>query len=159
MYSADEFASLALSLQKNSQGSAETMGDHAHVMKNGPVGGMLFGRKFDDNSIAVPSSVLAAAQHPVEAENAVTGVPQNHPSLVGNIGPLSLQQQQGIHPSSFVRGAGGLAQVPQRLMPDVENMAPQWHRQSTAENDNLREQEEMVIEGGTIRISSVYSRG
>ncbi|XP_068644021.1 transcription factor BIM2-like isoform X2 [Aristolochia californica] len=144
---------------KHNQGPGENIPDHARVMKNGSGPGLMFTGKFDDNSVAVPPAMLASAQNPLESD--IGMVPpyktiDHHPTGLGSKG-VSIPSQQTLFPP-VVRSGGGLAQPSQRLMSDAESMAHQWPRPSTVEIDST-EQEEMTIEGGTIRMSGVHSQG
>ncbi|KAG9448625.1 hypothetical protein H6P81_008590 [Aristolochia fimbriata] len=151
--------SMKLMPWKHTQGAVENIPDHARVLKNGPGPGLMFTGKFDDSSVAVSPAMLASTQNPLESD--IGTVPpykpmDHHPTGLGSKGG-SIPLQPTLFPP-IVRGGGGLAQPSQRLMSDAESMAHQWPRPSTAESDSF-EQEEMTIEGGTIRMSGVHSQG
>ncbi|XP_068643165.1 transcription factor BIM2-like isoform X2 [Aristolochia californica] len=146
-------------LEKHNQGPGANIPDRACVMKNGSGPGLMFTGKFDDNSVAVSLAMLAAEQNPLEYD--IGTVPpyktiDHHPTGFGCKG-VSIPLQQTLFPP-VVRSGGGLAQPSQRLMSDAESIAHQWLRPSSAESDST-EQEEMTIEGGTIRMSGIHSQG
>ncbi|XXG63165.1 hypothetical protein AAC387_Pa05g1412 [Persea americana] len=122
--------SMKLTTWKHSQGSGGNTADLSRVIKNGP---------------GLPYK------------------PMDHQlGLTSKAAPLPMTLQQNMYTS--VGRSGGLAQPPQRLMSDAENMASQpqpqlWPRSYPVDSDMLNEQEELTIEGGTIRMSSIYSQG
>ncbi|XP_068637471.1 transcription factor BIM2-like [Aristolochia californica] len=141
------------------QGPGENIPEHAQVVKKGPGGGLMFTGKFDDNSVAVSPAMLRAAQNPLESDIGTVPPykPMDHqPTGLGSKG-VSIPLQQTLFPP-VVRSGGRLAQPSQRLMSDADSMAHQWPRPSTAESDST-EQEDMTIEGGTIRMSGFHSQG
>ncbi|XP_077237646.1 transcription factor BIM2-like isoform X3 [Tasmannia lanceolata] len=149
--------------QKHNQGTGESLTDHSRAMKNGPGHGLIFSGNFDNNNNAVSPTMHANMQNPVESDLS-TGVPytsmDHHPGLASKVASIPLHQN--TYPCS-VGGSSGPGQSLQRLMPDAENMACQphshlWQRQCLAESDMRIEQEELAIEGGTVRMSSVYSQ-
>ncbi|XP_077216310.1 transcription factor BIM2-like isoform X2 [Tasmannia lanceolata] len=156
--------SIKLMPWKHSQGPGESTTDHSRPMKNGPVPGLIFAGKFEDNNIAISPTMLANMQTPIESEMS-TGAPykaMDHlPSMASKVASNPLQQN--TYPCSIGRSTGP-AQSSQRLISDAENMACQpqpqlWQRPCPADSDMLTEQEELTIEGGTIRMSNVYSQG
>ncbi|XP_058115182.1 transcription factor BIM2-like isoform X3 [Magnolia sinica] len=157
--------SMKLATWKHSQGAGENTADHSRAIKNGPSPGLMFAGKFDENIAAVPA-MLANMQNPIESDSLTAGTPykpmDHNPGLASKAVPTPMVLQQNMYPSSI--GSSGLAQPPQRPMSDAENMASQpqpqvWPRQYPSDSDVLNEQEELMIEGGTIRMSSIYSQG
>ncbi|XP_077237645.1 transcription factor BIM2-like isoform X2 [Tasmannia lanceolata] len=155
--------SMKLMPWKHNQGTGESLTDHSRAMKNGPGHGLIFSGNFDNNNNAVSPTMHANMQNPVESDLS-TGVPytsmDHHPGLASKVASIPLHQN--TYPCS-VGGSSGPGQSLQRLMPDAENMACQphshlWQRQCLAESDMRIEQEELAIEGGTVRMSSVYSQ-
>ncbi|KAF8399220.1 hypothetical protein HHK36_015085 [Tetracentron sinense] len=155
---------------RNSHGPMESFIDHSRATNNGSGPGLMFVGKFDENKIAVTSTMLTNAQNLVESELSTATAYKamdHHPELLNKAVPLPIP----YHPTMFtpVGSGGALAQPPQRPISDAENMASQpqsqlWQtKPCTTEchvtNDTLNEQEELTIEGGTVSISSVYSQG
>ncbi|THU73807.1 hypothetical protein C4D60_Mb04t26740 [Musa balbisiana] len=120
--------------------------------KNGPAQpGFLFSEKFIDNNIpVVPLNATNAAETDTNAGTETV------------LDPL-----QSNAYASLERGPG-LSHPQERLVSDPDNFLSQpqsgWQRSScpadcTMSSDLLSEQEELVIDEGTINISSVYSQG
>lgn len=155
--------SMKLTTWKHSQGPGGNTADLSRVIKNGPGTGLMF----DDNSIDVAPAMLSNAQNLVESDSLMnTGLPykpmDHQLGLTSKAAPLPMTLQQNMYTS--VGRSGGLVQPPQRLMSDAENMPSQpqpqlWPRSYPVDSDMLNEQEELTIEGGTIRMSSIYSQG
>ncbi|XP_077222600.1 transcription factor BIM2-like isoform X2 [Tasmannia lanceolata] len=156
--------SMTLMPWKHSQGPGESIADHSRAMKNGSGPGLIFAGKFDDNNMAVSPTMLVNMQNPLESDMS-TGVPYNsmdHRTGLASKAP-SIPLQQNMYPSLVGRGSGP-TQYPQRPMSDAENMACQpqsqlWQRPCSDDSNMLTQQEELTIEGGTIRMSNVYSQG
>lgn len=150
--------------QKHNQGSGGNTADLSQVIKNGPGTGFMF----DDNSIAVAPAMLSNTQNLVESDSLMSTGPPYKPidhqlGFTSKAVPLPVTLQQNMYTSSVGRSSG-LAQPPQRLISDAENMPshpqPQlWPRSYPVDSDMLNEQEELTIEGGTIRMSGIYSHG
>ncbi|MQL86785.1 hypothetical protein Taro_019311 [Colocasia esculenta] len=138
---------------KNGQTPGESMIDASHIMKNGPVtSGFIFPT---DSTIAHAPAVMLDAQNLVESENVSCGLPSKSVSM-----QVPMQYPAG--------GAGTSLFLPQhRSICDSENMATQpqaqWLRSCTTDcsvsTDILSGQEDLVIDEGTISLSSMYSEG
>ncbi|KAL5974398.1 hypothetical protein ACLOJK_031063 [Asimina triloba] len=149
---------------KHSQPQGETIVDHAQTLKNGPTPGSLYTGRFDDDLAATPA-MLGNMQNPLESDNLSTGAlykPMDHnQGLASKAVPAPMTLQQNMY---AIGRSDELAQASQQMVPDAENSAAQsqpqvWPRQYSAESEMLNEQEELMIEGGTIRMSSIYSQG
>ncbi|XP_058112460.1 transcription factor BIM2-like [Magnolia sinica] len=150
---------------KHSHVLGESIADHSRATKTGAGPGLTFAGKFEENSVASTPAMLA--NNPVESDNMSPGTPyktmDHHPGLASKTIPVPGPLQQNTFSSSVARNSG-ISLPTQRLMSDVENMAsrPQphlWQRPCPTDSDNLNEQEELTVEGGTIRVSSIYSQG
>ncbi|KAJ8465829.1 hypothetical protein OPV22_028381 [Ensete ventricosum] len=122
--------------------------DPPNLTKNGPQSGLLFAGKFVDSSIPRAPTSLSNAHNLAEADMSLVPMQSNYYAAVGS--------------------GSGFMQPQERLISDSDNLASQtqseWQSSScmadcTVSNDMLNELEELTIDEGTIRISSVYTQG
>ncbi|XP_038724285.1 transcription factor BIM2-like isoform X2 [Tripterygium wilfordii] len=126
---------------RNSRWHNPSFVGHPQAIKNSPGPGSEYPVKFDKNNVTVtPNMVDGDPSKAIDrqSELANKGVPL----------PLALQ---GNMPA--VRSAGVLAHPPYSLVSDTES------KECPLRGGMLTQQDELTIEGGTIRISSVYSQG
>ncbi|KAJ4974431.1 hypothetical protein NE237_007605 [Protea cynaroides] len=151
---------------KNSHGPGESMIDHSRAMKNDPGPGLMFAGKFDENNVAMTPTMPPTAQNVVESDlstGAAYRPMDHHTDLVDKSVPLSIPMQSNMF--APVGQSGGLAQLPLRPMSDGEDMSAQpqsqlWqNKPCTTTGDTPNPHEDLIVEGGTINISSVYSEG
>ncbi|RWR94966.1 transcription factor BIM2 isoform X1 [Cinnamomum micranthum f. kanehirae] len=151
---------------KHNHGLGESIADHSRATKNGADPELMFVHKFNDNNVAVTPSMLVNTQNPVDSTNMSMGTHKEvdrHVDLANKASSLPIPLQQSVYTSSAGRNSG-IAQRQHGLISDAENMVSQckhhlWQRSCPADNGMLNEHEELAIEGGTIRVSNVYSQG
>lgn len=111
--------------------------------------------------------MIENSQNLAESDNMSTGTPHkamdHHPDSVNKASSVPIHLRQSVYPSSVGRNSE-IVQPQHRLISEAENMVSQskhhlWQRSCPADNDMLNAQEELAIEGGTIRVSTVYSQG
>ncbi|XP_026407725.1 transcription factor BIM2-like [Papaver somniferum] len=155
---------------RNAHPHCDSMIDLSRTTRNGPGPSLMFSGKFDDNSMAIPPTMLANTQNPVESDLTTSTAYKpvdHHPGLANKAVQLPMPVQTNM--LTTVASGGALAQPQQGVITDVENVASQrqpqvWQsRPLPAEcpiiTDIVNEQEELDIEGGTINIAGVYSQG
>ncbi|XP_038678680.1 transcription factor BIM1-like isoform X2 [Tripterygium wilfordii] len=152
---------------RNGNRSTESYAEQSRSRNSGSGPALFFSPKLDEISIAMSQTIPGSAHKTVDSDlsSATAMKAIDHYSIIANKDipfPMSLQPH-------FLTplGNGTVAtQLPSRMASDAENQATQpaqsFHTRSntggTGISDKLKE-EELAIEGGTISISSVYSRG
>ncbi|XP_015866969.2 transcription factor BIM2 [Ziziphus jujuba] len=123
-------------------------------IKNGSGPGSNFPGKFDENSISINPTMLPSTQNPVESDPS-RDVPckamDRHPEIANKGIPLPMPLQASM--SAPMRSDGVLAHSLQGPVSDAQST------QCPCTSDTINQQEELMIEGGTISISSAYSQG
>ncbi|CAL9167637.1 unnamed protein product [Musa hybrid cultivar] len=136
----------------SSQGPGDGMVDPPNLTKNGSQSGHLFSGKFVDSSIPGAPMSLSNAHNVAEADMSPGAV---------------LVPMQSNYYASVGRGSGFM-QPQERVISDSDNPVSQsqseWQSSScmadcNLSSDMLNEHEELIIDEGTISISSVYSQG
>ncbi|XVE74407.1 hypothetical protein DITRI_Ditri12bG0014500 [Diplodiscus trichospermus] len=129
---------------RNCHWRVQSFVDHSQAIKNGSGPGSTFTGKFDANNINIIPTMITSAHNPVEIDpirDDTSKAMNRQPELTNKGMPLSVQDDNVlVHPL-------------QRPIPDVQST------ECLISNDNLNQQEDLTIEGGTISISSVYSQG
>ncbi|XP_020576946.1 transcription factor BIM2-like isoform X2 [Phalaenopsis equestris] len=146
----------------NNHGSGDGMVD-PQVLKNGTSSGLMV----SDSSIPVAPSILSSAQNPTESE-LIAGVSYKELENPNGFSSKVATSPASLHPNlypSVGRGMGVVVQPQQRLIPEtaITGSQSEWLRSSfhtgcTASNDEINEQE-LIIDEGTITVSSEYSQG
>ncbi|XP_059448145.1 transcription factor BIM2 [Corylus avellana] len=132
---------------RNSHWRVQSFVGHPQTIKNGSGMGSAFPGKFDENNVSLTPTTLASKQKPVESDPSrdITCKSMDQPEL-GNKGlPLPM-------PAS-VRGDGVQAHPLEGPVSDALST------ECPMTSEALSQREELIIEGGTISISSVYSQG
>jgi hypothetical protein len=140
--------SVACLKQRNSHWRVQSLVGHPQNIKNGSGMGSAFPGKLDENNVSLTPTTLTSIQKPVESD----------PSR--DITCKSMDQQPELRNKGLplpvpvsVRGDGVQAHALQGPVSDAQSTeCPMTH-------EALSQQEELVIKGGTISISSVYSQG
>lgn len=146
--------SLTCLRQRNSHWRVQNIFGHPQTIKNGSGLGTTFPGKFEENNVSITPTMLTSTQNPVESDPSrdITCKPMDRQSELANKGlPLPIPLQVNVPIS--VRGDGVQAHPLQGLVSDSQST------QSPMTSETLNQQEELIIEGGTISISSVYSQG
>lgn len=139
-------------------------------MKGGSDPAVAFAGKFEEKNICVSPTIPGSVQNPVDSDTSTATTFKaldQHTSITNKGMPVPMLLQPNFF--SSVRSGGAVPQVQSRLLSDAEHISS--HPQSQlcptrsctsidgpVADDKLKEQE-LTIEGGTISISSAYSRG
>lgn len=133
---------------RNSHWRVQSFAGHSQAIKNGP--GSVFPGKFDENNISIAPTMMTSTQNPVESEPGrdVPSKALEHQPEVASKG-ISLPMAQSANLSGPTR-----SEHPLRVSVS-DSQSTQCVTTSNAQN----QQEELMIEGGTISITSSYSQG
>ncbi|KAK9277234.1 hypothetical protein L1049_006773 [Liquidambar formosana] len=139
---------------RNSHWRVQGFVGHPQALKNGSGPGSTLSGKFDENNIAMIPTMLTNIQNPVEADpskDAACKAMDQLPELANKavLMPMPLQ----ANTSTPVQSDGVLAHPLQRPVSDAQST------DCPIASNTLNQQEELIIEGGTISFSSVYSQG
>lgn len=140
--------SVACLKQRNSHWRVQSLVGHPQTIKNGSGMGSAFPGKLDENNVSLTPTTLTSTQKPVESDPSrdITCKSMDRQPELRNKGlPLPM-------PAS-VRGDGTQAHALQGPVSDSQSTECPMTREA------LSQQEELIIKGGTISISSVYSQG
>ncbi|KAJ7978784.1 Transcription factor like [Quillaja saponaria] len=154
---------------RNNDRSAENFIDQSQGRNSGSDPALLFATRTDEKNIDISSTIPERGQNRVESDlstaTAFKAI-EHRAGITKKAVPLPLSVQPNFLTS--VGSGGAVSQLPPRLASDAEYTMsqPQSHLRNinscatevTAANDNLK-QNELTIEGGTISISNVYSKG
>lgn len=139
--------------QRNSHWRVQSFVGHPQAINNGSGPGSAFSGKFDENNIDITSTMLVKAQNPVESDLSrdATCKAMDHQSEFNKaiVMPISLQSNM----SAPVQSEGGLVHPLQGPVSDAQSA------DCPITSETLSKKEELMIEGGTISISSAYSQG
>uniref|UniRef100_A0A2N9EUH6 BHLH domain-containing protein n=1 Tax=Fagus sylvatica TaxID=28930 RepID=A0A2N9EUH6_FAGSY len=139
---------------RNSHWRVQSFVGHPQTLKNGSGLGSAFPGKFDENNVSITPTTLTSTQNPVESDpsrDIICKPMDRQPELANKGLPLPMPLEANI-PAS-VRGDGVQAHPLQGPVADTQST------QSPMTSETPNQQEELIIEGGTISISSVYSQG
>lgn len=138
---------------RNSHWRVQSFVGHPQAINNGSGPGSAFSGKFDENNINITSTMLVKAQNPVESDLSrdATCKAMDHQSEFNKaiVMPISLQSNM----SGPVQSEGGLVHPLQGPVSDAQSA------DCPITSETLSKKEELMIEGGTISISSAYSQG
>ncbi|XP_021909245.1 transcription factor BIM1 [Carica papaya] len=152
---------------KNNQRAAEGYVDQSRGIKSGSAPAVVFASKFDEKNVVVSPTVPLSMQNPIETDISTATTLKamdHHPVMINKPVPSPMFLQPCFSP---VQGGVSVA-LPSRMASDAENTASQSQTFSShsrscnngvaVASDKLKEQG-LTIEGGTISISTIYSRG
>ncbi|KAA8529294.1 hypothetical protein F0562_033907 [Nyssa sinensis] len=139
---------------RNNHWRVQSFVGHPQAIKNGPSPDSAFPGRLDENNISIAPALDTNPQNPVESDPSrdVSCKAMDQQPELTNKGidmPLSLQASMPIP----VQGDGVLAHPLQRPVSDAQST------DCPIVGDALNQQQDLMIEGGTISISSVYSQG
>ncbi|CAN6585010.1 unnamed protein product [Malus baccata var. baccata] len=157
---------------RNNHKLRESYCDQSRGMNGGSAPALAFAATFDEKPTSVsPAIPGSCAQNPVESDTSTETTfkaVDHHPGITSKPMPFpSSMQPNFFTPVRTSGAAAAVPQVPPRLPSDAENtsrhhpMLCQTISRTTdgaATRDKLKEQE-LIIEGGRINISSAYSQG
>lgn len=139
--------------QRNSHWRVQSFVGHPQAINNGSGPGSAFSGKFDENNINITSTMLAKEQNSVESDlsrDATCKAMDHQPEFNKAIAmPMSLQSNM-LAP---VPSEGGLVHPLQGPVSDAQSA------DCPITSETPSKKEELMIEGGTISISSAYSQG
>lgn len=134
--------------QRNSHWRVQSFAGHSQAIKNGP--GSVFPGKFDENNISIAPTMITSTQNPVESDpsrDVSSKAPEHQPEVASK--GISLPIAQSANLSGPTRSEHPLQ------VSVSDSQSTQCATTSNAQN----QQEELMIEGGTISITSSYSQG
>jgi hypothetical protein len=119
---------------RNNHWRVQSLGNHPVAINNGSGPGIPFPGKFEDNTVTSTPAIIAEPQIPIESDKAraITGISiESQPEL----------DDKGLPP----------------LQPILPMVQGEQANECPATSDGLGQSNDLVIEGGTISISSAYS--
>ncbi|KAL6969672.1 hypothetical protein U1Q18_029379 [Sarracenia purpurea var. burkii] len=138
---------------RNSHWRIQSFAGNPQAIRNGSSPGANFAGRFDENNITISPTLHPNQQNPIDSDS--SGDPYGK----------SVDQQPEIASKSIAMSMSMplQASVPTSMQGDAVVVHPLQRPISSAEcpimSDTLSQQEELMIEGGTISITSVYSHG
>ncbi|XP_059648709.1 transcription factor BIM2-like isoform X2 [Cornus florida] len=139
---------------RNNHWRVQSFVGHPQAIKNGSGLGSTFTGRFDENNMTIGSAMHTDAQNPIELNSnrdASCKAMDQQSGMANKAIAMPMPLQASI--STSVQGDGILAHPLQRPVSDAQLT------ECPTTSDALNQQEELMIEGGTINISSVYSQG
>ncbi|KAI3467203.1 hypothetical protein Pfo_023866 [Paulownia fortunei] len=139
---------------RNSHWRVQSFVGQPQTMKNGSGPGSGFPGRFDENSVAVPTTMQPGQQNPIEPDHVRDAPcmpidPQTELSNKAMGIPVPLQATMPVS----IGNDGAFSHTSHGPPSDAQST------ECPSAADALNRQEELTIEGGTISISSVYSHG
>ncbi|XP_020890490.1 transcription factor BIM2 isoform X2 [Arabidopsis lyrata subsp. lyrata] len=119
---------------RNNHWRVQSLANHPVAINNGSGPGIPFPGKFEENTVTSTPAIVAEPQIPIESDKgrAITGISiESQPEL----------DDKGLPP----------------LQPILPMVQGEQANECPATSDGLRQSNDLVIEGGTISISSAYS--
>ncbi|XP_041013220.1 transcription factor BIM2-like [Juglans microcarpa x Juglans regia] len=138
---------------RNSHWRVQSFVGHPQTINNGSSLGSTFPGKFDENNVSMTPTMLTSTQKARESDPSrdINCKPIDRlPEFANEGSPLPMALQANMPPS--VRGDGVLALPLQGPVSDA-------HTTEFSMTCETLNQQDLIIEGGTISISSVYSHG
>ncbi|KAF5443467.1 hypothetical protein F2P56_036021 [Juglans regia] len=139
---------------RNSHWRAQNFVGHPQAIENSSGMGSTFPGKFDENNVSITPTMLTSTQRRVESDPSrdIACKPIDlQPELVNKGSTVPIPQQANVLAS--VRSDGVQAHHLQGPYSDAQST------ECPMTSETLNQQEELIVEGGTISISSVYSDG
>lgn len=140
--------------QRNSHWRAQNFVGHPQAIENSSGMGLTFPGKFDENNVSITPTMLTSTQRPVESDPSrdIACKPIDlQPELTNKGSTLPMPLQTNVLAS--VRSDDAQAHPLQGPYSDAQST------ECPTTSETLNQQEELIVEGGTINISSVYSDG
>ncbi|XP_011021055.1 PREDICTED: transcription factor BIM2-like isoform X2 [Populus euphratica] len=128
---------------RNSHWRLQSSVGHPQAIKNGYVPGETFPGKLDENNIALTPAMLPSTPNLVESDHVACKVLEFQPELANKVMPLPTPAP--------IRSVGLVAQPCQQPVTDAQSA-------ECPITSEMLNQQELAIEAGTIKISSVYSQ-
>ncbi|KAG6708716.1 hypothetical protein I3842_06G095600 [Carya illinoinensis] len=139
---------------RNSHWRAQNFVGHPQAIENSSGMGLTFPGKFDENNVSITPTMLTSTQRPVESDPSrdIACKPIDlQPELTNKGSTLPMPLQTNVLAS--VRSDDAQAHPLQGPYSDAQST------ECPTTSETLNQQEELIVEGGTINISSVYSDG
>uniref|UniRef100_A0A5B6YZX9 BHLH domain-containing protein n=1 Tax=Davidia involucrata TaxID=16924 RepID=A0A5B6YZX9_DAVIN len=141
---------------RNSNWRVQSFAGHPQAIKNGSGPGSTFPGRLDENNITITPTMHTNPQNPVPVESdtsrdASYKAMDQQPELANKAIDMPLPLQASM--PAPVQGDDVLAHALQRPVSDAQST------ECPIIGDALNQQQELMIEGGTISISSMYSQG
>lgn len=143
--------------QRNSHWRVPSFIGHPQGMKNSSGSAQEFPVKFDENTVSITPVVLTSTQNPIDSDpntDIASKAIDGQPEVMNKRVTASMTLQPSIcAPITAIRSDN---------MPETTLQVPVSDAQSTpypTTSETLNQHEELMIEGGTISISSAYSQG
>ncbi|PSR85010.1 Transcription factor like [Actinidia chinensis var. chinensis] len=139
---------------RNSHWQVQNFVGHPQAIKNGSGPGSTFPGRFDENNITVSPTIHPNQQNPIESDS--SGDPSGKmvdqlPELVDK--PIAMPMALQATVPAPIQGDAVLPHPLQRPISDAQST------ECPIMSDSLNQQEDLMIEGGTISVTSVYSQG
>ena len=140
--------------QRNSHWQVQNFVGHPQAIKNGSGPGSTFPGRFDENNITVSPTIHPNQQNPIESDS--SGGPSGkmvdqQPELVDK--PIAMPMALQATVPAPIQGDAVLPHPLRRPISDAQST------ECPIMSDSLNQQEDLMIEGGTISVTSVYSQG
>lgn len=153
--------------------TSEGMVENSRLMKNGSVPGPMFAGKANESNISIMPTIPGSTHSPVDSDlgsSAVVFKPLDHQHGNANkeVPPQTPMQPAPLQPNVYtpIGSNDGVVQPLQRPISIDENMTSEppalWQSNpwtTDCQTSETANEQEMVMEGGTISIASVYSQG
>ncbi|KAF2282935.1 hypothetical protein GH714_043252 [Hevea brasiliensis] len=139
---------------RNSHWRAQSFIGHPQAIKNDSGPGPTFPGKFDENNTAITPTMLTGTHSQVESNlgrDVACKAAEQQPELGNKVMPLPVSLQTAM--PTPVQSDGVVALPLQQPVSDAQSA------DFPITSDTMNQQEELIIGGGTISISSVYSQG
>lgn len=142
-------------LQRNSHWRVQSFVGQPPAVKNGSGPVSPFPGKFDESNVSISPTMLSGTQNMIDPDHGrdiVSKTAERQPDLASNKG-MPLPSAMHANMSVPVRSDGVIAHPLQGTVSDAQST------ECPATSEQLNQQDELTVEGGTISISSAYSQG
>ncbi|PNX95357.1 transcription factor BIM2-like protein [Trifolium pratense] len=139
---------------RNSHWRVQNFVGQPPVVKNGSGPVSPFPGKFDESNVSISPTMLSGTQNMIDhdlSRDIIGKTMERQPDLASKGIPLPMAMQSNM--SVPVRSDGVLSHPLQGTVSDAQSI------ECPATSEQLNQQDELTVEGGTISISSVYSQG
>ncbi|CAN1151663.1 Transcription factor BIM1 [Linum perenne] len=151
---------------KSNNRTDESYVDQSRGVNGDANSGLVYAPKLDEKNVSISPAIPGRVQNPADSDTSSATTPSHHSGVANKAAmPFPMSLQPNLFNSARAGCSSAQAASPQVISTDINSATTQpGHSRSGAANgfdgvDNKLKEHGLNVEGGTISISSAYSRG
>ncbi|CAN1796248.1 Transcription factor BIM1, partial [Linum perenne] len=151
---------------KSNNRTDESYVDQSRGVNGDANSGLVYAPKLDEKNVSISPAIPGRVQKPADSDTSSATTPSHHSGVANKAAmPFPMSLQPNLFNSARAGCSSAQAASPQVISTDINSATTQpGHSRSGAANgfdgvDNKLKEHGLNVEGGTISISSAYSRG